>query len=140
MPNLLTSSVGTTSKTPGFRRLVNHKGVLRGARASDLPTLRRAPNNSSATDGEGEHPRECFLVTPSDNSSPAACVMCSFRSRNLNRTPRAPWEVESVLVISKLRMQERQWNPADSRYQDQVNTRLAGGKGQPSIPVPGDFR
>jgi len=42
-----------------------------------------------------------------------------------------------VLVISKLRMQERQWNPADSRYQDQVNTRLAGGKGQPSIPVPG---
>src|SRR5258706_16383801 len=28
--------VGTTSKTPGLRRLVNHMGVLRWARSSDL--------------------------------------------------------------------------------------------------------
>src|SRR5437667_8400765 len=36
MPFLLIFSVGTTSKTPGLRRLVNHRSVFRWARGSDL--------------------------------------------------------------------------------------------------------
>jgi hypothetical protein len=96
MPNLLTFSVGTTSKTPGFLRLVTHKGALRRARASDLPILRGVSNNSPATDEHSEY-------SPL-GSSAATCVMCSSPSkksamfpRQMNLTPRTGWERASHL-------------------------------------------
>ncbi len=101
IPKLLTFSVETISNTPGFRRLVSHRGALRCARASDLRFLRRGPNNTAATlsaatedaaffarnessvqfgvaAGNGERPSRELSPTRSSGSSTAVFgVMCS---------------------------------------------------------------
>src|SRR5258708_18478453 len=101
IPKLLTFSVETISNTPGFRRLVSHRGALRCARVCDLRFLRRGPNNTAATlsaatedaaffarnessvqfgvaAGNGERPsRELSPTRSSGSSSAIFCVMCS---------------------------------------------------------------